>query len=85
MQVNSGVPTHLIANKNGAFTFQLVYARRKDYESVLLVYTSEFSGDLCAWNVLTATPTVLADDGRMKWCPFPIRFPSPTKMPVSSA
>ena len=66
LQVNPGVPTQLITNKSGAFTFQLVYARRKDYASVRLVYTVEFSADLRAWNVLTATPTVLADDGLMQ-------------------
>jgi len=74
MQVNPGVPTQLITNKNGVFTFRAVYARRKDYESVHLIYTVEFSGDLITWKASTATPTVLADDWRMQVVSVPYPF-----------
>ena len=74
MQVSPGVPTQLVTNKNGAFTFRVVYARRKDYESVHLVYTVEFSGDLLTWKASTTTPTVLADDWRMQAVSVPYPF-----------
>ena len=76
MQVNPGVPAQLLANKDGAVTYQAVYARRKDYEFFQLAYTVEFSGDLRTWEASTATPTVLADDWRMQavsvLCPFSV-------------
>ena len=74
MQVNPGVPTQLVTNKNGVFAFRAVYARHKDYESVHLVYTPEFSGDLLNWKASTATPTVLADDWRMQVVSVPYPF-----------
>ena len=74
MQVNPGVPVQLVTNKNSVFTFRAVYARRKDYESVHLVYTVEFSGDLLTWKASTATPTVLADDWRMQVVSVPYPF-----------
>ncbi|MEI6605472.1 MAG: hypothetical protein WCP35_09190 [Verrucomicrobiota bacterium] len=74
MQVNPGAPTQLVTNKNGVFTFRAVYARRKDYESVNLVYTVEFSGDLLTWKASTATPSVLADDWRIQVVSVPYPF-----------
>jgi hypothetical protein len=74
MQVNPGVPTQLITNENGTVAFLAVYARRKDYESMHLVYTVEFSGDLLTWVASTAPPTVLADDWRMQAVSVPDGF-----------
>jgi hypothetical protein len=73
-QVSAGVPTQIATIKNGAFTFRAVYARRKDYVSVHLVYTVEFSGDLLTWKASSATPLVLAEDLRMQAVSVPYPF-----------
>lgn len=40
-----------------------LFVRRKDYATVNLVYTVQFSSSLGGWQDSTDTPTVLADDG----------------------
>ncbi len=65
-QVGAGMPVQFATHNNGTFAFQAVYARRIDHASAHLRYTVEFSEDLLTWKTSTATPSVLADDGRMQ-------------------
>ena len=53
-----------------------LFVRRKDYATVGLVYTAQFSSDLSSWQDSTDTPTVLADDGtnQIVSVPYPAGF-----------
>jgi hypothetical protein len=53
-----------------------LFVRRKDYATVGLTYTVQFSAGLSSWQDSTNTPTVLADDGtnQIVSVPYPAGF-----------
>jgi hypothetical protein len=54
--------------------YHAVYIRRKDYLLSGLVYLPEFTADLSNWQVITTTPTILADNGiyQVVAIPYPV-------------
>jgi hypothetical protein len=60
--VTPGLPLPVLESitANGV-DFRAVFARRKDWASVGLTYTVQFSHDLTEWVDSTETPTVLED------------------------
>ncbi len=58
-----GQPTTRFESIPTGIDFRAVFVRRKDYQSMVLTYTPQFSADLATWQNSAATPAVLADDG----------------------
>ena len=68
-------PPRVEAIKNGtSFSFNALYTRRKDWQSVGLTYSVKFSGDLTNWVSSSGTPTVVAsnDDNEAVTVPYPL-------------
>jgi hypothetical protein len=80
IQVNSGVliahgtPSVLeVSDGLGGVSLFALFGRRKDADTVGITYAVEFSETLTAWNVSSATPTVIAQDSEIEAVviPFP--------------
>lgn len=60
-----GQPFLSITSSAAGVSFQTLFGRRKDYLSVGLSYTVQFSADLLGWQNGTGTPSVVASDAEM--------------------
>lgn len=65
--VRHGSPRSIATgNGSGGINRFAAFGRRKDFASVGLSYTGQFSNDMATWTTTTATPTVLAQDGEIE-------------------
>ena len=72
--ITPGAPTVMTERTQYAVNYFALYSRRKDYVSVGLSYTVQFSADLSIWVSSTATPTVRADNGTLQVVTVPYPF-----------
>ncbi len=63
-----GKPITRFESVTNGVDFRELFIRRKDYASLGLIYTPQFSATLGDWQNSTAIPDVLADDGTWQVC-----------------
>ena len=72
--LSRGQPITMLESTANGVDFRALFIRRKDYQSLGLTYTPQFSANLMTWQDSTTTPAVLADDGsyQVVSVPYPI-------------
>src|SRR5262249_38302996 len=61
-----GSPITPLATMPEGVDFRAAFCRRKDFATVGLTYTVQFSADLITWASSVETPSVIADDGEIE-------------------
>jgi len=71
-----GPITITVPDGAGGVNHLAAFGRQKNYLSLGLTYTVQFTTDFSTWTTVTATPAVLADDGQIQivTVPFPAQI-----------